>query len=289
MANVGFDITRDYQIAQDLNGVLYIVQDGNWFSQKTQIPTGIVPNGWKFIPRGVSGLSPGIQPNILAQSGIPIIMPSSGTIGNNGALSGITALATTYSNGCWMYFPAGAIFAGSVAAVYWVVMSSTTAGTIYQNTIPTGQPTAPSAANLLPWVTTGPGAYTQTTGSFVSVLTVPVPGASIGPYGRLRAFFIFSNNNSAGAKTGQYNFGGTGIAGASNTTNLSAPSEHQIYNRGVTNSQVCQPGGGYAAAAAGPVLFTQDTTQAVNMSFQTQLATATDFCQFDAILLEAYA
>jgi hypothetical protein len=287
MANVAFDNTRDYQIAQDLLGNLYIVQDGNWFSQKTQVPTILIPNGWKYIPKGCSALAPGIQPNILAQSGIPIILPSSGSIGNNGALSGITALATTYSNGCWMYFPAGAIFAGSVAGVYWVVMSGTTTGTIYQNTIPTGQPTAP--ATPLPWVTTGPGAYTQTTASFITVLTVPVPGASIGPYGRLRALFIFSNNNSAGAKTGQFSFGGTGIAGASNTTNQSAPAEHQIFNRGVTNAQVCQPGSGYVVAAAAPVLMANDTTQTVNMAYQLELATATDYCQFDTVLLEAYA
>ena len=53
------------------------------------------------------------------QSGLPIIMPSSGSIGTNGALTLNTALPQIYAN-CYMYFPVGAVFAGSAAGLYFV-------------------------------------------------------------------------------------------------------------------------------------------------------------------------
>src|ERR1700693_852831 len=93
------------------------------------------------------------------QNAIPMILPSSGTIGNNGALSALTALPTIYAN-AYLYFPAGAIVAGSLAGLYYCIMSSTTAGTIYNNTYDTTlgvMPTIP--ANPVPFVTPGPGAY----------------------------------------------------------------------------------------------------------------------------------
>src|SRR5690349_20306203 len=74
----------------------------------------------------VSGIPVGI-PYVLAQCGIPFIKASSGTMGNNGALSGLTALPTTYAK-AFIWLPAGAIAAGVPAAATWyyVQMSSTT-------------------------------------------------------------------------------------------------------------------------------------------------------------------
>src|SRR5260221_11452742 len=46
----------------------------------------------------------------LLQCAIPFISPSSGTMGNNGALSGITALRQTYP-AAWFVVPANYIFA----------------------------------------------------------------------------------------------------------------------------------------------------------------------------------
>lgn len=222
-----------------------------------------------------------VRPILL--TGQPIIIPSSGTVGNNGALSGITALAATYSNGCWMFFPSGALFAGSVAAVYWVVMSSATAGTVFMNTIPTGQPGVPT---LAPIVATGPGAYTQTTGSNLTLLTISIPANSLGPNGAVEVYGIQSNNNSANTKSTTVSFGNMQLSMGSNTTNLANSALHLIVNRGVTNSQVSIANTGFSATAAASTVGTVDTTAVVSCTFLGQLVTAaTDTVQYDAIRL----
>lgn len=291
MSNVAFDNTRDYQIAQDTLGVLYIVQDGNWFSQKTQAATLIVPNGWKFIPRGVSGLAPGIQPQIILQGGPPLVLLPNGTVGANGAITLGTALRKTYSNGLWGALPVNAIFSGSVAGTYWCVMSSTTVGQVFQNTIPNGQPTGFGGAGT-PWAGTSGIAYTQTTGTNVALLSIPILGATIGPMGRLRVGALCSNNNSAGAKTPLVSLGGSNIiVPAAQTTNLSVNNEKNIFANGATNSQVCMaagPAGGYGVSASNPADLALDMTASQNLVFNGQLATATDFMQYDGYFCEAW-
>lgn len=113
--------------------------------------------------------------------GVPLIIPSSGSIGNNGALSGITTLGHTYTS-CYMFFPAAAIVAGSTAGFYYVVMSSATAGTIKNNTYTSGIPTIPGAP--VAFSTTGPGAYVQAL-TAITMFTGTVPGGLAGPNGTL--------------------------------------------------------------------------------------------------------
>ena len=48
---------------------------------------------------------------VLAKWGIPFIVATTGTMGNNGAISAMTALDITYSGGAWLYLPAGAVAA----------------------------------------------------------------------------------------------------------------------------------------------------------------------------------
>src|ERR1043165_8686523 len=95
----------------------------------------------------------------LSTSGIPFIKASSGTMGNNCAISAMTALPRTFSGGAYLWLPAGAIAAGVPAAAswYWFVASSTTAGTCYNSTYTSGTPTA---GTLTAFSTTGPGAFT---------------------------------------------------------------------------------------------------------------------------------
>lgn len=287
MSNVAFDPTRYYQIAQDIAGVLYIVQDGNWFSQKTQVPTLIVPNGWKFLPQGASATYPGLLPNVLAQSGIPLILPSSGTLSASGALSGITALAGTYPN-CWMFFPANAIATVSPAGMYFVQMSSTTAGTAFQNILTAAGtalvPFVPAASALIPCTTAS--SYTTGTGANVAACIITLSGGSMGAKGRVRLTGSFSNNNSAGAKIGQLGFGATTVGGANNTTNIVQPVMHDVFNRGVTNAQQTIAGSGYVASATALTLGANDTTGDLSLQFFLQVAVATDTCQWDAILIE---
>lgn len=176
------------------------------------------------------------MPYVLAQSGFPMILPSSGTIGNNGALSGLTALPTTYAQ-CYMYFPANAIAAGVAAGLYYVVMSSTTAGTIYNNTYTGGVPEAPASPTA--FVTTGPGAYTQTTGADVTLVSISLPGGSLGNNGAFSVKGLCSLTNNADAKTLRCKFGGTNVISTSVVSTAAWSIDKTIRNRGVQTSQVC--------------------------------------------------
>ena len=105
---------------------------------------------------GLGGIIP------FSRSSTPMILQSSGTVGANGALSNITALPETYSGGAYLHFPAGRLFAGSTAGLYWTVMTSTTAGTVFNNRYISGEPLPPPS--LTPIVSSSMGAYTQVTG-----------------------------------------------------------------------------------------------------------------------------
>ena len=107
-------------------------------------------------------------PRVLLQSAISFILAGGTaggssnqfTMGNNGALSTLPVLPTTYSGGAFIYMPANAIFAGSAAGWYWFVASATTAGTVYNNAYTGGDPKAAVPATPTPFVSTGPGLVT---------------------------------------------------------------------------------------------------------------------------------
>jgi hypothetical protein len=203
----------------------------------------------------------------LLQTAFPMILPSSGTIGNNGALSGLTALPVAYTS-CYMWFPANAIVAGSAAGMYYVVMSSTTAGTIKNNTYTFGQPNIP--ASPIAFSTTGPGAYTQTTNADITLLSVNVLANSMGISGGLLPMVLCLNNNSVGNKIHKYKLGSFQIASTTNTTTtfLQFATSASMYNAGVANAQRAQFVAGYGAV---------DTTQNQTISITAQLAVATDY------------
>ncbi len=211
----------------------------------------------------------------LIAGGLPVILPSNGTIGNNGALSALTALPTTYSK-CYMYFKAGAIFAGSAAGLYYVTMSSTTAGTIWNNTYTSGSPSVPASPTA--FVTTGPGAYTQTTAADIDLLTGVIPANLLGATGIITMRCLFNYTNSAGAKTLKYKLGTDVAMSTAPTTTASIEVYKTIANNGNTNGQIfnTNPNNGVAVTTA-PTFGTTNTTAAANVKITAQLATATDY------------
>ena len=213
----------------------------------------------------------------LLETSIPVILPSSGSIGNNGALSGLTALPSTYAS-CYMYFPANAIAAGVSAGLYYVVMSSTTAGTIYNNTYTSGTPTIPASPTA--FSTTGPGAYTQTTASDITLISRTVPGNAMGLSGKISAEVQAETQaNNANAKTLKIKFGSTNLVSTTAlTSSLSVQVLGVIRNRGVANKQVNHPAGSAPFGAIGAVstLSSIDTTVDQALTVTAQLATATD-------------
>lgn len=218
-------------------------------------------------------------PYVLSQSGIAMILPSSGSIGNNGALTLTTAIPLSggYAWGCYMYFPAGAISAGSAAGLYFVIMSSNNAGTIYNNVYTSGTPTIPDTP--VPFVTTGPGAYTQVL-TTVNLSTVTVPANSMGRNGALthRPSWIFPNN--ANNKSVSTAFGASLVyAKTRSTAALEAPLV-DIQNEGVANRQVSSWGttaGPVTSSSATPVNLAVDTTADVSLVCSGLLTVATDF------------
>lgn len=147
-------------------------------------------------------------PYTLLSNGIPFVIPSSGTMGNNGALSGITAVPVAYPS-AYVYLPANAIQAGSAAGWYYAVFSSTTAATIYNNPYTSGVPTIPGSPTA--FASTGPGAYTQTTGAYIPGPQARLGPSSLGVNGIVRWDVHVTNNNSGGNKyTGV--FGSASIA-----------------------------------------------------------------------------
>lgn len=226
---------------------------------------------------------------VIGQTGIPMILPSSGSIGNNGALSGITALPAVY-DACYMYFPANAIVAGSVAGMYFVDMSSNTAGTIYNNVYTGGTPTIPASPTA--FATTGPGAYTQTT-SATEVLSYTVPAGAMGVNGRLeiRGRMSFPNNGNskslaaAFADTSTLTFINNGA-----TANLGVEFGNTIQNRGSAAVQVATHAsfGNLGQTGTAALRGTVDTTLAQPLRFKLTIAVATDYALIERLSVDCF-
>lgn len=214
------------------------------------------------------------QPIVLSQSGIPMILPSSGTIGNNGALSALTALPTIYAS-CYMYFPVNTIAAGVAAGMYYVVMSSTTAGTIYNNVYTTGEARIP--ATPTPFVTTGPGAYTQTTGAPITLSTTLLPAGLMGIDGQLISHLLWSHPNNGNNKIETFALGGTTVSSWTQTTTVQASYCVRVANRQNYAKQVVAPDAVFGASATALTYLTKDTSTDLNITRTAQLAVATDY------------
>lgn len=284
MANVAFDVTRFYQVAQDTSGLQYLVQDGNWYLKNTQVAISIIPNGWKFIPLGASPSYPGNTIQTIVQGGLPMYMPGTGTITAGGvlALTG-TALDQTFAN-AYFFFPANTVGTGLPAGMYFVQMSSTSAGVVFQNLYTGGTPLIPTT--LIPCVSAVN--YTQTTGSLVSLITGTVPAASMGPNGKVKTICFYQNNNSAGTKTFSIKWGGSQTLGTSATTNQSLSVIREVSNAGLTNAQTSAASGvtGTGVAAGASQRYTKDTTASQDINVQAQLGTATDWVGLDSYTIE---
>lgn len=135
------------------------------------------------------------------QMTVPFIISSSGSFGNNGALSGITALSRL-SGPCYMWFPANAIAAGIAAGWYYAVLGSSTTATVYNNTYTSGQPRVPASPTA--FATTGPGAFTQSNPAATESPQFTLVANTLGRYGTLQFDYKVNCNSSANFKTVGY-------------------------------------------------------------------------------------
>jgi hypothetical protein len=216
----------------------------------------------------------------LTSTGVPVIVPSSGTIATAGTVTLTTALPATFSSGAWMYFPATAFGGTGVAGVYWVVMSSTTAGTVYQNVSVPASPFEPYIpSQVLSAVVGSNSAYTQTTASDLVLVRTTVPGGLMGLSGEVHYNALFSTNATANSKPVKVTFGGTAIHTSSLADNVSTVIDKLIFNRGATGRQVAPPLAvlGHGSNANAALYPTIDTSNDFDITVTAQMATATDY------------
>ena len=226
------------------------------------------------------------SPYILAQSAVASGVAPSGSVGANGALTLGTALGATYAAGIYLNFPAGAVYAGSVAGSYWCVMSSTTVGTVYNNTrgLLSVYP-----STLVPIVDAGPGAFTGAGTTSKNLLTAAVPANALGPNGQLRINWEFSYNTTAGTKNIALIFGGTSMTTAVRTSSGGHDSyTHRIKNRGLpTLNSFFQLGESSTSSTNAFTFPNIDTTQDQNILVNVSTpSAATDWAILDSYCIE---
>lgn len=235
----------------------------------------------------------------LFQTAIPFIISPTGSMGNNGAVTLGTALPVIYAN-AWVYYPAGAISSGSTAGFYLTQFSSTTVGVVYNNqpasgtvpVLPISPLSTPQSAtvvyNTVPFVTTGPGAYTGAT-TIQTMATLTLPNGVMGPNGSVRINALWECNNSAGAKTTTVTFGGTSVQSVALTTSTDFTNQIVVRNRGLQNVQVIRLNTStspYGTGTTAPTQAAIDTSASVNIVFQGTIAVATDFLILSGFAIE---
>lgn len=228
---------------------------------------------------------------VLVQTAVPSGIPSSGTISNDGALAVNSAFVQTYSGGVWLYFPANAIHSGSAAGFYWTVMSSTTAGTIYNVALGAGEvpyiPSSPAAFS-----STGPGGYTQTISTYLSCGQFVVPGGTLGVNGKLVHEAVVSLRSSANTKILLTNFGGQTfhqITGLTTTVNYNI--RKSIQNRGVLNSQIIPVNYAYepgSVVSGSPTQTSIDTSADQDLLFRGRIENASEWIVYESMFVEVF-
>lgn len=214
-----------------------------------------------------------VSPYILAQTGVPVILPSSGTSNAAGQITLTTALPYTPQGVVGLYLPAGVVTAGSQgsgAGVYQVQFSSTTVCQIAGTGIVTAN-----------------AAYTQTTGAQLTLASAAVPAGSLGANGRLRLDTWWTHIGNTNTKIERAVFGGTFLADrqANSATQITFRELLSVRNRGAQNVNLLESswGGGLGADTGLFKAAAVDTSVQQPLTFAGQLAVATDY-----IILEGY-
>lgn len=233
----------------------------------------IGPNNIKY------QLSPGKVPYILLQCGVPIGIAPSGNIGSNGSVTFGTAMNIAYTGGVWLYYPSGAIYTASAAGFYWTVMSSTTAGTIYQEQYTPAVSSFDIPQTPTGVVAAGPGAYTGVTTQITLVSTV-LHGSALGKNGALTHEYRDARANTAGNKLIISRLGGQNTVFYNSAPNFASVSMvNTLQNMGAENKQTSLVGAedsSYGMSTA-PSMLTIDTSVDQTVAITAQLTTPTDW------------
>lgn len=235
---------------------------------------------------------------VLAQSAIPVIVPSSSLTGiqANGTLTLTTALPQIYAQ-AWCYFPASAVSGDATGGLYYCVFTSTTQCTVYAGKQGTtlGATTAftPFIPSTLTPVTGSGAAYTQTVGSEIALANVTLPGGAMGPNGSMFVTHTVSCAPTANAKLFRTRVGGTSIAGLSFTATDGGASFGAILsNRGNQSVQAENNAAGlylpYTRGATATQQFNINTANSQAVTLIHQIAVDTDYSVLDGFILQVF-
>lgn len=210
---------------------------------------------------------------------VPVIIPNSSTVATNGAIT-VTALATTYSDGAWVYLPANAVVGGS-AGFYWTIFSSTTAGSVKTNYV------NPATTEFVPYVPTGTittavgsnSAYTTPTASDIALINITLPANSVSVGSTLRTFCRVTCPSAADDKIVKHLLGSTAIGSQTFTTSTGGTLTTAAFAR--TNAkQVLGTFGDSAIAAT--TFGAVNTAAASKLVITGQLAATTGYLVLEA-------
>jgi len=213
--------------------------------------------------------------------GVGIFIMQAGTVGSNGALTITgTAFIAGFTSGFWGYFPANSLTGSNAAGFYWVVMSSTTAGIVYNTTYTPGTTSATVPASPVAFSGTTGAAYTNTISTQIIAAQVSLGTNQVGPNGYIRSRIICLANTGSTAHNVRYLLNATNVGQpALNGTNVSYTAIVTIQNRGVVNQQIIPPvqTGDTAVSTSNPTFTSVDTSGATTWGFALQTGATSDW------------
>ena len=229
--------------------------------------------------------------NQIAAIGTPFaILPGDGAAvgmfftGTAGAFTLSAAILTNAWNalkGVWCYLPAN--FGGKTypAGWYWAVLSSDTAGILYNNVYSLGVPTRP--ATLIPFVDNLAGWLTQTTSEVTGPTGFTLRGGSMGKSGSVKTHWRIIGNTT-NTKTYREYLGLTIVANMGVTTSPVAEILTSVFNQGDSQKQItsavnAMPGVGtafssFTASSATAIDTDRDQDLSISMQISTTAACA---------------
>jgi hypothetical protein len=199
---------------------------------------------------------------VLAQSGIPYLLPPAGTFDSQGNFTLGTALPEVLPAG-YIYLPATVT---GIAGMYRCTFSSTTQG------------------SLIGVTATNAGAFFSPT-TETQLMAVKIPGNAFGPNGRLRLSLTGICLNTANSKSISIRHGPNLLAVLSTTSATGASMKYTLQARNSTsNLLVVTDGSTGATGSYNP--YGLDTTKDSLLTFSATQATTTDYMCIVAALVE---
>jgi len=223
--------------------------------------------------------------SITFASGVPFIVPSSGSVNNTAGNITVSTGLDYVVGPAYTFFPLGALYASSPSGFYYTNWTAATILTVYADMYTSGVPQIPDAPTPL---TTVAGAYTQTTGVDIFGPSYAIPGGFLGQNGFIEWNRVVNNPNSANNKVYNMYFGGVLFQGSNQTTNPKAAGQGTLKNRGRVNAQIGVSGayGDSGNASSLPKLsINTDNTQV--LAFAVSIANAADYAIIESHFVRA--